>query len=213
MTATKIHEVQPVITHGTPLEDADVAVIMLHGRGASAQDIMLTAHQLPEAGVAYLAPQAANNTWYPNSGFGPLAANEPYLSSAVATITGLVEQARAAGIPTDKIVLGGFSQGACLASEYVAAHAAPYGGLFVLSGALMGPDDRDRDYGGSLDGVPVFIGGQDNDTWVRPAQFELTRDVLAGMGADVTTDIISGSAHTIRPSEVKAVRGIIDQLL
>ncbi|MEL7235396.1 MAG: alpha/beta hydrolase, partial [Chloroflexota bacterium] len=195
---TADHEHQPVLTAGAPLADATAAVILLHGRGASAGDILPIAEKLPHENVAYLAPQADGNAWYPRSGFGPLEANEPYLTSARNTITGLIQQVTDAGIPLEKLFIGGFSQGACLASEYVAENPKRYGGLFVLSGAMMGPMDRDHGFTGSVDGMPVFIGGVDNDSWVTPAQFELTRDLLATLGAQVTLQVLAGSDHSIR---------------
>ncbi|MEM6526665.1 MAG: alpha/beta hydrolase [Chloroflexota bacterium] len=206
---TPDHENQPILTGGAPLADATAAVILLHGRGSRAQDIIPLAQQLPHKNVAYLAPQADGNAWYPRSGFAPLEVNEPYLTSARNTIAALIQKVTGAGIPLEKLFLGGFSQGACLASEYVGENAKRYGGLFVLSGAMMGPMDREHGFTGSLDGMPVFIGGVDNDSWVNPAQFELTRDVLAALGAAVTLQILEGSQHTIRESELAHVRAMI----
>ncbi len=207
--STQIHETQALLTHGANLEDASKAVILLHGRGATANDIMKTANVLPQGDIIYFAPQAAGNVWYPNSGFGPLAANEPYLSSAMQTITNLINQVVDAGISLNHIYLGGFSQGACLMSEYVAQHPQNYGGLFVLSGAIMGAIDRQHNFTGSLDNLPVFIGGVDNDSWVKPPQFELTRDVFTKLGATVTLQILKGSEHTIRKSEIEYVSQMI----
>ena len=113
-----IHEAQALITYGAPLEEARKAVIMLHGRGATANDIIKTAPLLPQGDIVYLAPQAANNVWYPNSGFGPLQANEPYLSSAIQTITNLIDKVIDSGIPIKNIYIGGFSQGACARSRH-----------------------------------------------------------------------------------------------
>lgn len=204
-----IHETQQIVTYGASLDDANKAVIMLHGRGATANDIIKTAPLLPQGDIVYLAPQAATNVWYPNSGFGPLEDNEPYLSSAMQTITNLIDKIKAAGIGIENIYIGGFSQGACLASEYVAEHPQAYGGVYILSGAIMGTMDRQHHFTGSLGGVPVFIGGVDNDPWVKPPQFELTRDVLQGLGAEVTLQVLHGSEHTIRKSEVDHVSKII----
>jgi len=204
-----IHDGQPLLTYGASLHDAAKAVILLHGRGASAHDILPIAQQLPHEEVCYLAPQAAENRWYPNSGFIDLAENEPDLSSAMIVINRLVDKIVAAGISTEKIFIGGFSQGACLASEYVAQHAKRYGGVFVLSGAIMGTMDRDHQFDGSLDGTRVFIGGVDNDSWVKPPQFELTRDVLTKLGGIVTLQILAGSEHTIRDNELENVYNII----
>lgn len=208
--AEQIHETQKLLTYGADLADAKKAVILIHGRGATAEDIMKTGRLLPQGDIAYLAPQANGNVWYPNSGFGPLEANEPYLSSAMQTITNLIEKVQQNGISIENTFIGGFSQGGCLISEYVAQNTKNYGGVFILSGAIMGTMDRDYDYSGSLSGVPVFIGGVDNDSWVKPPQFERTRDVLADLGADVTLQVLQGSEHTIRKSEIEHVSQMIN---
>jgi len=206
----KIHETQTLLTHGADLADADKAVILIHGRGATAEDIMKTGRVLPQGDIAYLAPQASDNVWYPNSGFGPLEDNEPYLSSAMQTITNLIHKVLENDIPIENIYLGGFSQGGCLVSEYIAQNPRNYGGVFILSGAIMGPMDRNYNYGGGqLIDVPVFIAGVDHDTWVTPEQFERTRDVLKTLGADVTLQVLEGSEHTIRQSEIDHVSDMI----
>jgi predicted esterase len=212
MSAEVIHQDQPLLTAGAPLEEARAAAILLHGRGAGAHDLLGLAAALPDQGVAYLLPQAANHTWYPHSGFAPLAANEPYLSSAMDTIRKLIEQVNAAGIPTEKVVLGGFSQGACLSAEFAARHARRYGALLVLTGALMGPLDMPRAYDGTLDGTPVFIGGIDRDPWVTEEQMRHTAGTLEQLGGQVTIQIEPGFQHTIRPSEIDRASAIIRQL-
>jgi predicted esterase len=206
------HQNQALLQTGTALDAANVAVIMVHGRGASAESILGLAAHLPEEGVAYLAPQAANHTWYPNSGFGPLESNEPWVSSAFQVLNDLLAQIAEAGISPEKTVIGGFSQGACLSSEFVARHAQRYGGLYVLSGALMGPIDMARNYTGSLDGTPVYIGGIDQDPWVSEAHMRLSADVLGKLGGDVTIEILPGSQHTVRESEVVQLHSMIDAL-
>lgn len=211
MVQQRIHQGQPVLTYGSALEEAEAAVILLHGRGSDARSMLDLAALLPSKGIAYLMPQAANHTWYPNSGFSPLQANEPYLSSAMATITDLLAQVSAAGIAASKTVLGGFSQGACLASEFVAQHATRYGGLVVFSGALMGPLEMPRDYAGSLAKTPVFIGGVDHDPWVNEAQLRHAAKTLEALGGQVTLQILKGAEHTIRPSEVEKAAAIIQK--
>src|SRR5262245_65459948 len=136
---------------------------MLHGRGASADDILELARELAFPGFAYLAPQAAGYTWYPYSFLAPIAQNEPYLSSALAVVASVVAEIEQAGIPAERIGILGFSQGACLASEFAARHARRYGGILAFTGGLIGPDGTSRDYPGSLNGTPVFIGGSDID--------------------------------------------------
>ena len=207
------HQEQALLHAGTALADADVAVIMMHGRGASAEGILGLSAQLPQGGVAYLAPQAANHSWYPNSGFGPIESNEPWVSSAFQVLHTLLDQIAEAGIPPEKTVIGGFSQGACLSSEYVARHAWRYGGLYVLSGALMGPLDMTRSYEGSLDNTPVYFGGIDQDPWVSEAQMRMSADALQQLDADVMIEIRPGSQHTVRDYEVARVHDMISALV
>ena len=211
MPNQQIHRNQPLLTYGVSLNEADVAVILLHGRGSTAQSILGLAAQLPQGKIAYLAPQAAHQTWYPNSGFLPIEANEPYVSSAFQMVVDLTTQIAEAGIAADKIALGGFSQGACLAAEFVARHPQRYGGLFVLSGALMGPPDMPRHDSGSLAGTPVFVGGSDRDLWVTENQLRLTGQVLRELGATVQVEIQSGIEHTIRQTEITFVSNLISQ--
>ena len=160
-----------------------------------------------------MAPQAAGRTWYPLSGFVPIESNEPHVSSAFRTIDALLARARSAGVPDERIVIGGFSQGACLASEYAARHPRRYGGLFVLSGALMGPATAPRAYPGSLAGTPVFVGGCDHDSWVTEAQLRMTADTLERLGAEVQIEVVPGAEHTVRASELERVRAMIEGLL
>lgn len=207
----RIHQDNKTLMHGAALDDAKVAVLLMHGRGASAQDLLELVTQLPQDDVAYLMPQATDNTWYPNSGFGPFEANEPYLSSAWGTIEERLTQIKAAGIPQENIIVGGFSQGACLMTEYVARHAGQYGGLLVLSGALMGPEDTPRDYEGSLDNTPVWVGGANRDPWMKETQLTDTANVLKKLGANVDMQIHDSSDHTIRPVDVERAASIISK--
>lgn len=213
MAGTPIHQTQPVFTAGAALSDAQAAAVLLHGRGGTAQDILALAEVLPQEGIAYLAPQAAGQTWYPNSGFIPVEANEPYVSSAFETVAGLLSRIADAGIPAERVALGGFSQGACLAAEFVARHPRRYGGLFVLSGALLGPVDSPRDYPGSLDGTPVYVGGANRDSWVTEHQLRLTARVLGDLGAAVQVEVRQDSAHTIRQTEIAQVSALVAGLL
>ncbi len=213
MAETRIHQDQPVFTAGTPLDGARAAVVLMHGRGATAQSILALAGELPQDGIAYLAPQAANQTWYPNSGFIPVEGNQPYVASAFETVAGLLARIADAGIPAERVALGGFSQGACLAAEFVARHPRRYGGLFVLSGALLGPVDAPRDYPGSLDGTPVYVGGANRDSWVTEEQLRLTGRVLEALGAVVRVEVQPDSAHTIRQTEIAQVRALVAGLV
>jgi phospholipase/carboxylesterase len=204
-----IHQSQPVLTFGAPLNEAKAAAILLHGRGASPQSMLELAEHFGGEGVAYLMPAASQLSWWPRSGFAPMEVNEPYISSALATVRGLVQQVIDAGIPTEKLVIGGFSQGAVLSSEFVARYPARYGAVIIFSGALMGTLDDPRDYAGSLEGTPVFIGGVTHDSWIPQDQQRLTIEVLGKMGAAVTTDIITGTAHSIRESEMTTASAMV----
>lgn len=204
-----IHQGQPVLHYGTPLEDSELVVILLHGRGATAESMLSLADALHENQVSFLAPQAALNRWYPNSAFEPLDSNEPDLSSALAAVDTLVNQMHERGFSDQQIAFGGFSQGACLASEYLARNASRYAGLFVLSGALIGPASTPRNYEGSFDGMPVFIGGSDVDPWVAHAFIKGTASVFKKMGARVDFRTYPGMGHTVNQDELEAVRAML----
>src|ERR1700730_11752793 len=178
------HQGQPVLTAGEPLDKAKAAMIMVHGRGASAEDILSVTTELNQPGFAYLAPQAAGYTWYPNSFLAPIASNEPGLSSGLAVIASLLAKLAAAGISPERTILLGFSQGAGLSLEFAARNARRYGGLAGLSGGLIGPDGTPRDYPGSLDGTPVFLGCSDVDPHVAAADVLASADVLRRLGGD-----------------------------
>jgi predicted esterase len=187
-------------------------VILLHGRGASAEDILSLASELPQQGVAFLAPQAAGNAWYPNRFIAPVATNEPYLSSALETIDGLVQKINGSGLPSERIVLLGFSQGACLALEYAARHPRRYGGVAGLSGALIENGDQPRVYAGSLDDTPVFLGCSDVDFHIPAERVLRSEEVLRGLGANVTTKLYPGLGHTINEDEIEAVSRMLSRL-
>lgn len=204
-----IHEGQPVLKVGSPVDKASRVVILLHGRGSSAEAMAPLAQAVDPGGTAFLIPQAAENRWYPNSAFAPLAANEPDLSSALAAIARIVADLHARGVTDDRIVLGGFSQGACLAGEYAARNARPYGGLFLLTGALIGPPGTPRDYPGSFDGMPALIGGSDVDPWVSHDLIVATAEILTAMGARVDLRTYPGLGHAVNQDEIDAVRRLL----
>jgi predicted esterase len=204
-----IHQGQPVIEYGAEIKDANLFVILLHGRGATADSMVPIAEALSMDGVRFVIPQAGLNRWYPQTAFGPLEANEPDLSSALATINNLVETAHSNGFTDQQIAFGGFSQGACLASEYVARNARKYAGLFVFSGALIGPQGTPRNYPGNFDEMPVFIGGSDVDPWVSHDLLKDTTAVFEKMGAQVDFRTYSGMAHTINQDEIDRVRAML----
>jgi predicted esterase len=199
-----------ILTGGKPLTEATAAMILIHGRGASAASIMELGTLLAGDQFALLAPQAANNTWYPYSFLAPLANNEPYLSTALQTVADLVTQVEAAGIPASSIILAGFSQGACLVSEFAARNARCYGGLLIFSGGLIGPPGTPRDYPGSLEGTAVFIGCSDVDPHIPLARVHETTEVLTALGAQVNEKIYPGMAHTIIQDELDQAQKIVD---
>jgi predicted esterase len=201
-----------VLAAGAPLAEARVALVMVHGRGATAADILSFAGELARPGLALLAPQAAGNTWYPASFLAPLAANEPDLSSALALLDRVVARSEAAGVPSARTMLLGFSQGACLALEYAARHARRYGGLVGWSGGLIGPDDTPRDYPGSLAGTPVFLGCGTADPYIPEVRVALSAGVLRRLGADVTERMYPGLGHTVNQDELDATRALLAAL-
>ena len=202
-----------VLMAGRPLNEASAAMILLHGRGATAQSILPLAEHLAHPDFVYLAPQAAGNQWYPNRFMTPLAGNEPYLSAALALVGGLVEQLGEAGIPPEKIVLAGFSQGACLALEYAGRNARRYGGVIGFSGGLIGPPGTAWEFGGSLDGTPVFLGCSDVDFHIPALRVEETAQALRGLGGDVTMRLYPGMEHTIVEDELEFARGILEGMM
>lgn len=207
------HHGQPVRIAGELLESARAAMLMVHGRGARAEDILTLANQLNQSGFAYLAPQAAGNTWYPNRFLVPIKENEPWLSSALSFVGETLTQIIKAGIPSERIVLLGFSQGACLTLEFAARNARRYGGVVGLSGALIGPDDTPRNYPGSLDGTPVFMGCSDVDFHVPKERVDQTAEVLRKLGGVVTKRLYPNMDHSVNQDEIDFVRGMMQMLL
>lgn len=206
------HAGQVVLHAGEPLDHARAAMVMIHGRGATAHDILTLAAQMNVGGFAYLAPQAAENTWYPLSFLAPLASNEPWLTSALETVSMTLARVAAAGIPPERTMLLGFSQGACLMLEYVARHARRYGGVAGLSGGLIGPEGTPREYAGSLAGTPVFLGCSDVDPHVPAWRVEETAEVLRRLGADVTMRLYPGMGHLVNDDELVAVRALMESI-
>jgi predicted esterase len=197
-----------VLHAGEPLERARAAVILVHGRGASAADIMTIAAEVMFPGVAYLAPQAAGSAWYPNPFTAPLEANEPYLSSALEVLSSLVVKVETT-VPAGRLVLLGFSQGGCLTLEFAVRHARRYGGVVGLSAGLIGPDGTPRDYPGDFQKTPVFLGCSDVDPYIRKERVIEAEQVFERLGADVTVRLYPGMAHTVSPDEIDAVRAIV----
>jgi predicted esterase len=197
---------------GAPLGSAQAALVMVHGRGSTAESILALAAELDQPGFAYLAPQAAGNTWYPNSFLAPIPSNEPGLSSGLAAIAAVLARLAAAGIPPERTMLLGFSQGACLALEFTARNARRYGGAAGLSGGLIGPDGTPRDYAGSLAGTPIFLGCSDIDPHIPKTRVEHSAEALRRLGADVDMRLYRGMGHTVNQDEIDAVRRIMSGL-
>lgn len=202
----------PLLTAGADPAGAEAAVVMVHGRGATAESILGMAGEIDAEGIAYLAPQAAGNTWYPNSFLKPIETNQPGLDSGLSAIDGAIGEATDAGIPRERVMLLGFSQGACLASEYVARNATRYGGLAALSGGLIGPEGTPREYDGSLEGTSVFVGCSDRDPHIPLERVRETTSVLEDLGGDVTERIYEGMGHGINEDELEFVSGMVRSL-
>jgi len=207
-----IHRGQPILAAGRPLAEAEAAMVLVHGRGGSPEDLLGLAADLNRPELAYVAPQAAGHTWYPYSFLAPLAQNEPGLSSALELLGDLVAHLEQGGIPAERIVLLGFSQGACLSLEFAARNARRYGGVVALSGGLIGPPGTPRDYTGSLAGTPVFLGCSDRDPHIPKERVDESAAVFEKMGAAVTERIYPGMGHTVNEDEMDFVRRLLSLL-
>ena len=224
------HAGREVATAGPDLEDADAAVLFVHGRGASAQGMLGMADEFGVDGVASLAPQARGRTWYPNSFLAPIEDNEPSLSSALKLLGDLLRRIEDAGIPAERTMFVGFSQGACLACEFVARNARRYGGVAALSGGVVGPDGTPLEYDGSLGGArtvgsrassdrrsdggtPVFLGCSDSDPHIPLERVHETRDVFEDLDADVEERIYEGMGHGVNQDELEHVREMVENLV
>lgn len=203
------HREGPILQFGRPLAEAAGAVVLLHGRGSSAEDILTLAHDLYLPQLVYLAPQAVGNSWYPNSFLAPVAQNEPWLTSALRKVATTVQMANDAGISADRIVIGGFSQGACLATEFVASHPRRYAGLVAFSGGLIGPPGADLARTGHLAGTPAFLSSGDPDPHVPWQRVQQSARILAEMGAAVTSRRYPNRPHTIGDEEIELAKKLI----
>jgi predicted esterase len=192
------------------MDQARGAMVMLHGRGATAESILTLAAALGASDFSYLAPQAGGNSWWPQSFLAPIAANEPGISSAMEAVEDVLARVVAGGVPPERTVLLGFSQGACLAAEFAARHAHRYGGVASLSGGLIGPDGTPRNYAGSLHGTPVFLGCSDSDFHIPAERVQLSAAVLERLGGSVTMRLYPGMGHTINDDELAAVRSLME---
>lgn len=206
-----------VLHHGAALEDASAAVVLIHGRGATAEGMLGLAYGLSEKlenaeSIAFLAPQAAGNIWYPNRFIAPLEKNEPWLSSALGAIDQLVDKLTEAGIPNERIMLAGFSQGACLSLEYAARGSRKIGAVAGFSGGLIGPIDEPHMPLADVSGLPVFLGSGTVDDHVAPDQVRESARLFEEAGAKVDLRIYEGMTHTINDDEIAAASAMIGAL-
>jgi predicted esterase len=208
-TVSDPHAGQPGQRSGASPKDARLVAIVLHGRGASAEDILGLAHQLSASDIAYVAPQAAGSTWYPYSFLAPIAQNEPWLGSALRMVAGLVDDLVQQGIPAERLVVMGFSQGACLTLEFAARHARRYAAVVAFTGGLIGPPATPRNYTGDFAGTPIFIGSSDVDPHVPLKRVQESTAVFRRMGATVDERIYPGMAHTINADELQAASTLL----
>jgi predicted esterase len=200
------HQGQPVYAAGVSLADAKAALIMIHGRGGTAESILALVDAIDTPGFAYLAPQANGNTWYPNSFLAPIPTNEPGITSGLQLIDEVFASIELSGVESGRVMLLGFSQGACLSLEYAARHARRFGGVCGLSGGVIGPDDTPRDYAGTFDGTPIFLGCSDIDPHIPKKRVEDTAAILTRMKADVTMRIYPGMGHLVNEDEIAHVK-------
>jgi predicted esterase len=206
------HADQPVLRAGPLPAEADAALILLHGRGGTAESIFSLYSKLRLPRVAALAPQAAGNSWYPQTFLAPIETNQPFLDSALARVDTLVGDLMALGVPSERIAILGFSQGACLTSEYTARNPRRYAAVMALTGGLIGPPGTQREYAGSLEGAPVFMGTSDPDSHVPVERVEETAAVLEQMGGVVELRRYPGMPHTVNEDELLACRALLEAI-
>jgi phospholipase/carboxylesterase len=206
------HRDQPILHRGAAFDSAKGAVVLLHGRGASAEDILGLAQDFDLPDLAYLAPEAAEHTWYPYSFLSPIEQNQPWLDSALKLVGETIQRATTAGIERQKVAIVGFSQGACLATEFVARNATRYGGLVAFTGGLIGPPGAKFVYAGDLAATPCFLGAGDRDPHVPWKRVEESAAVLSDLRAAVTLRRYPGLPHTINQDEIDHAKIILRRI-
>lgn len=207
------HQHAKIFTSGASLNRAKAVMIMVHGRGATAQGILQLADEFAQPDFHYLAPQANGFAWYPYSFLEPRDRNQPGLGSGLQLLNSLVESIEESGFGAERIILLGFSQGACLVSDYAARYPQKFGGIIVISGGLIGQEINANDYPGTLENTPVFLGCSDQDPHVPNLRIDETEKVFNQLGAKVDKRIYSGMGHNINEDEVKVIRSIMARLL
>ncbi len=198
-----------IIIAGTPLAQAKGALVMLHGRGGTAANIISLAGEFNISDMAIIAPQAANNTWYPYSFMAPVAQNQPQLDAALQLVSKTVDEITKAGIPAEQIYFAGFSQGTCIMLEYLARNAKQYGGAAAFTGGLIGEQLATANYKGNFNNTPILLSTGDPDPHVPLTRVEESAAILKGMGAGVTVKVYEGRPHTITRQEIE----MADQLI
>lgn len=201
--------VSDIITAGRALDAAEKVLIMVHGRGGSAEDILALAQHIRVDGYALLAPQATNHTWYPLSFMAPVTDNEPWLRSAIDVLSQTVQHAVDAGVKHRDIYFFGFSQGACLILEFLARHATRYGGAAAIIGGVIGAQIDQRPYQGDFQGMPIFLGTSNPDFHVPLERVQATADILNEMNAKVTLQIYDGFGHSIHPDQIDRINRLL----
>jgi phospholipase/carboxylesterase len=212
VSATDPHADQPVAHAGAPLGQGRAVVIMVHGRNAGPANILGLAAGFKQPDVTWLAPAAANGTWYPYGFMADRATNEPFLTSALNRLRTLVADVTARGVPPSKIVLLGFSQGACLTGEFAVRHATRYGGIVMFSGGLIGPPGTTWDDGGSFDRTPIFLGCSDVDSHIPKSRVDESAVVFGRLGADVNERIYPGMGHLVNEDEIGVAADLIGKI-
>jgi phospholipase/carboxylesterase len=197
------------ITAGTPLANAKGALVLLHGRGGTAQNIISLAGEFNLTDMAIIAPQATNNSWYPYSFMSPVADNQPALDSALAVISDTVKDIIAAGISPANIYFAGFSQGACLTVEYIARNAQQYGGAIAFTGGLIGRELETANYKGDFAGTPILLSTGNPDPHVPVTRVEESAEILKSLGAKATVKVFDGRPHTIIQQEIDLANQLI----
>jgi len=207
------HQDQQLHTAGAPRGAADAAIVLVHGRGAKATGMLQTAQEFYRHGVMLLAPQAARYTWFPNRASAPIEANEAWLTSAVDAVQNAVDAATDAGVPPERTILFGFSQGAAVAGEFAIRHPRRYGGIVLAAGTIPGLPEREPVVHGTLDGTPVTLAGSEDDPNLDTAAVQRTADVVERGDARVMQAITRDSGHTITDDAIDAVESLLDDVL
>ena len=203
------HAGQPILHAGLDPASARLAVILVHGRGVSPDDVLALAAELQLPDLTYLAPSAQGGTWYPYSFLAPIHTNEPGISSGLRVLARLIDTLGQQGIPPDRVALLGFSQGACLTLEFAARHARRYAAVIGLSGGVIGPAGTSRAYSGTLDGTPVFLGCSDIDAHIPLERVHESADIFRRLGASVDERIYPGMGHIVNEDERQAVATLL----